>query len=346
MGGSSTGKTRACWEAVQPLSGKWRLWHPFDPDRAEAALEDLHRVGPYTVVWLNEAQHYLGDPVSGGRIAAAVHHLLVSPERGPVLVLGTLWPEYEKQYTALPRPGAEDPYSRARELLAGRTLTVPDSFDAQALAAAAVLAEDGDRLMADALTRARTDGRVTQDLAGAPQLLNRYQNASPAAKAVLEGAMDARRLGIGLHLPQAFLTDAAIDYLDQSDYDQLTDDWAELAYAELARLVHGKQAPCAAPPPAPHGVRLPPLPPRHQPRRLRGHSSDSPTTSNNTAEPPPATRARPPPSGMPPTPTSPTPTTCTTSPTQPRIATACNGPTTSVTALPTTATPTPCAVWL
>ncbi|WP_088245474.1 helix-turn-helix transcriptional regulator [Streptomyces sp. LUP47B] len=257
VGGSSTGKTRACWEAVQPLEEKgWRLWHPFHPGRAEAALENLHRVGPRTVVWLNEAQHYLGDPVSGERIAAAVHHLLISRERGPVLVLGTLWPEYEKQYTALPRPGAEDPYSRTRELLAGRTLTVPDAFDAPALAAAADLAESGDRLMADALTRARTDGHMTQDLAGAPQLLSRYQNASPAAKAVLEAAMDARRLGVGLHLPQAFLTDAAIDYLDQSDYDQLTDDWVELAYAELARLVHGKQAPLR---------RTTPRPPRRPP---------------------------------------------------------------------------------
>lgn len=34
VGTSSTGKTRACWEAVQPLSQKgWRLWHPFDPTR-------------------------------------------------------------------------------------------------------------------------------------------------------------------------------------------------------------------------------------------------------------------------------------------------------------------------
>lgn len=31
VGTSSTGKTRACWEAVQPLAEKgWRLWHPFD----------------------------------------------------------------------------------------------------------------------------------------------------------------------------------------------------------------------------------------------------------------------------------------------------------------------------
>ncbi|ONK15567.1 helix-turn-helix transcriptional regulator [Streptomyces sp. MP131-18] len=268
VGTSSTGKTRACWEAVQPLADQgWWLWHPFHPDRAQAALEQLHHVRPRTVVWLNEAQHYLGDRALGEQIAAAVHHLLVRPERGPVLVLGTLWPEYEAQYNALPRPGEADPYSRVRELLAGRTLAVPDAFDAPALSAAAVLAEEGDRLLADTLTRARTDGRLTQDLAGAPELLNRYQHASPAAKALLHAAMDARRLGVGLHLPQAFLTDAATDYLSQSDYDQLTDNWAERAYAELAKLVHGKQAPLP---------RTNPRPPRRPPTTTPGAGTVAP----------------------------------------------------------------------
>jgi hypothetical protein len=259
VGASSTGKTRACWEAVQPLADQgWRLWHPFDPTRAQAALEQLHRVGPRTVVWLNEAQHYLGDRAVGEQIAAAVHRLLVSRERGPVLVLGTLWPEYATQYTALPIPTELDLHSRVRELLAGHLLAVPDAFDAHALAVARALAKDGDWLLADALTRAHADGRITQDLAGAPELLNRYQHAGPAAKAVLQAAMDARRLGVGLHLPQAFLTDAATDYLSQSDYDQLTDGWAEQAYAELAKPVHGKEAPLRQTTPRP--LRRPPAP--------------------------------------------------------------------------------------
>ncbi|MEU6170012.1 tetratricopeptide repeat protein [Streptomyces tanashiensis] len=214
-----------------------------DPTRAQDALEDLPRVAPRTVVWLNEAQHYLGDRTMGERIAAAVHQLLVTVECGPVLVLGTLWPEYAAGYMALPAPGAEDPHSRVRELLAGRTLTVPELFDAPALAAAAALAEGGDGLLAGALSRAGVDGRVTQDLAGAPELLNRYRHATPAAAATLKAAMDARRLGVGLHLSQAFLTEAAADYLTDTDYDQLTDAWAEQAFAELAALVHGKQAP-------------------------------------------------------------------------------------------------------
>ncbi|MFJ5680308.1 hypothetical protein [Streptomyces sp. NPDC093097] len=268
VGTSSTGKTRACWEAVQPLAAQgWRLWHPFDPTRAEAALDELEHVAPRTVVWLNEAQHYLGNPHVGEQVAAALHTLLTHPNRRPVLVLGTLWPEYADQYTALPHPGAPDPHSRVRELLAARTLIVPDTFDHEALRTATTLAQNGDRLLADTLTRARTDGRITQDLAGAPELLRRYEHGTPAVKAMLEAAMDARRLGVGLHLPQPFLTDAAIDYLTDHDYDELTDDWAEAAFADLARPVHGKRAPLRRsnarpkrrPPgsPAPATTRLP-----------------------------------------------------------------------------------------
>ncbi|MFJ8896927.1 helix-turn-helix domain-containing protein [Leifsonia sp. NPDC102414] len=260
VGTSSTGKTRACWQAVQALAKKrWRLWHPFDPTRAEAALADLHRVGPRTVLWLNEAQHYLGDRKFGEQIAAAVHQLLIDDRRGPVLVLGTLWPEYAHDYTALPEPGRDDPYSRVRELLAGRTASVPDTFDTAALAAATALAQNGDALLTDALTRNQDSGRITQDLAGAPELLRRYeQPRQAAARALLEVAMDARRLGVGLHLSQAFLTDAAPDYLSDDAYDQLSDDWAEQAYAELAKPVHGKQAPLRRTTPRP--PRRPPTP--------------------------------------------------------------------------------------
>ena len=69
VGGSSTGKTRACWEALQLLREQepgWRLWHPIDPSRPDAALRELAAVGPRTVVWLNEAQFYL-DVADGAR---------------------------------------------------------------------------------------------------------------------------------------------------------------------------------------------------------------------------------------------------------------------------------------
>ncbi|MGW6418389.1 hypothetical protein [Streptomyces sp. NPDC055055] len=244
VGGSSTGKTRACWEAVQPLAEHgWRLWHPHHPARADAALADLTRVGPRTVVWLNEAQHYLGAPGEvGERIAAAVHRLLIDQERAPVLVLGTLWSDYARTYTQLPSHAGPDPHSRVRELLAGRTVAVPDVFDPDALRTADTLAEAGDRDLAATLVRARGSGRIAQDLAGAPELLRRYQEGTAAQQAVLRAAMDARRLGMGLHLPWAFLVDAAADYLDEV-WNALPEDWAETALHELARPGHGAHAP-------------------------------------------------------------------------------------------------------
>jgi hypothetical protein len=87
VGGSSTGKTRACWEALALLRGRpeaWRLWHPIDPSRPDAALRELPGIGPRTVVWLNEAQFYL-DVTDGG----------------------------------------SDPHAQARELLAGHDIAVP-----------------------------------------------------------------------------------------------------------------------------------------------------------------------------------------------------------------------------
>ncbi|MFJ3174748.1 helix-turn-helix domain-containing protein [Streptomyces roseus] len=243
VGPSSTGKTRACWEAVQTLSEHgWRLWHPYDPSRVEAALAGVQQVGPRTVVWLNEAQHYLGDIHHGEILAATLRTLLTDRTRGPVLILGTLWPEYEREYSALPQPGRPDPHPQVRELLAGRTVSIPDTFDQAALGAARLIADGGDTLLASALQRA-ADGRVTQELAGAPELLRRYRSASAPAQSLLHAAMDARRLGVGLHLPIDFLMDAAIAYLSDHEYDLLTENWAELALDELTKPVHGQLAP-------------------------------------------------------------------------------------------------------
>ncbi|MEU7060292.1 hypothetical protein [Streptomyces sp. NPDC046197] len=245
VGASATGKTRACWEAVQPLAEEgWRLWHPIEPARARALAAGLERVRARTVVWLNEAQHYLGDPLRGEDVVAGLRNLLASPERGPILVLGTLWPQYAEWFMRLPAALVDDEaeYRSTRHLLAGRMVTIPDAFDEEELYRARVIAQD-DCLLADTLTRAGADGRVTQDLAGAPELLRRYVQAPPACRALLEAAMDARRLGVGLRLPQAFLSSAAIGYLKDHEYEELAEDWEEAAYADLARPVHGRHAP-------------------------------------------------------------------------------------------------------
>ncbi len=258
VGGSSTGKTRACWEALQVLRvqpDQWRLWHPIDPTRSDAALRELPGIGPQTVVWLNEAQYYL-DPTDGAlgeRVAAGLRELLRDPARAPVLVLATLWPRYWDTLTARRDKGA-DPHAQARELLAGHDITVPAAFTPAQLDQLGK-AEDARLALAAATAQ---DGHVIQFLAGAPELLARYRNAPPAAAALIGAAMDARRLGMGAGLPRAFLEAAVPAYLTEAEWDALGEDWLEQALTYAAVPCKGVPGPLTC---------IRPRPPRSRPAR-------------------------------------------------------------------------------
>ena len=247
IAGSSAGKTRACWEALRPLrnAGGWRLWHPYHPSRVEAALAKLDEVGPRTVVWLNETQNYLGGP-NGERVAAGLRSLLTDPARGPVLVLGTLWPGH---YTDLTR----DTGSQVRHVLAnmGAVIEVPYTFTGTDLTTLHRAAAHDPRL-AWAADHAR-DGQITQYLAGAPELLQRLHTASAGTKALILAAMDARRMGHRNALPLALLDQAAPAYLTDTQWHQLGDDWLEQALAGATRLCKGAPGPLA--PMSPEGPR-------------------------------------------------------------------------------------------
>jgi hypothetical protein len=244
VGGSSTGKTRACWEALELLRKRpepWRLWHPIDPSRPEAALRELPLIGPLTVVWLNEAQFYLDPPASGlgERIAAGLRELLRDPGRAPVVVLATLWPQFWDALTVRPGKGEADVHPQARELLSARDISVPAAFTAAQLQQPDVAADPRLTLAANSAE----DGQVVQFLAGAPELMARYHNAPPAAAALLNAAIDGRRLGMGIALPLTFLEAAAPGYLTDADWDGLAEDWLEQALTYTAAPCKGIRAP-------------------------------------------------------------------------------------------------------
>ncbi|WP_189554693.1 hypothetical protein [Streptomyces lavendofoliae] len=238
VGGSSTGKTRACWEALAPLresNEPWRLWHPIAPTRPDAVLADLADLAPHTVVWLNEAQFYLTADRLGEQVAAELRTLLRDRRRGPVLVLATLWPNYWDALTA--RAGREL-HPQARELLDGHRIGVPDAFTAADLTALHGTV-DRDPRLGEAAAHA-TDGQITQYLAGVQVLLNRYQNAAPpATKALIHAAMDARRLGAGPRIPLAWLTQAAPGYLTETEWDHTGEDWLEQALDYATKPCNG-----------------------------------------------------------------------------------------------------------
>ncbi|AJT69663.2 hypothetical protein T261_8066 [Streptomyces lydicus] len=235
VGGSSTGKTRALWEAVRKLPDSWRLWHPIAPTRPDAVLVGLPDIAPKTVVWLNEAQHYLAPDLVGEQVAAGLRDLLRDPARGPVLVLATLWPEH---WESLTTRTDVDRHAHARELLLrGRRIDVPDEFTDTDLAALMAIAGEDPRL-AEAAERSQ-DRQVTQYLAGVPVLMDRYNAARGATRALIYAAMDARRLGAGPRLPLAWLADAAPGYLTTTEGNQLPKDWLSQALDRVTRECDG-----------------------------------------------------------------------------------------------------------
>ena len=192
VGGSSTGKTRAAFEAVRQCLPDWSLLRPVD---AADLLEQVRSgaAGPQTVLWLNETQIFLrGQP----DVAVALRRLLAGDE--PVVVVGTMWPEFWKELTSAPDDGGPDVNHQARELLLhdADRVDVPETFAGRDLVQLNhVLAADP--RLATAAEAAGSDGKVVQVLAGGPELVQRYDHPADAedrfGKAVLTAAMDARR---------------------------------------------------------------------------------------------------------------------------------------------------------
>ncbi|MFJ4407246.1 tetratricopeptide repeat protein [Streptomyces sp. NPDC088910] len=243
VGESSTGKTRTFWEAIQQLPPKWRLWQGSDSAPHADLAAELEKIGPYTVVWLNEAQRFLltADPAEGEQLAAALRRIMYTPERRPVLILVTLWPEYWDQLTSEPRDGQRDLHPNARHVLNGSSIRVPVTFEERDLDNLKEAAAHDARL-AQAMERAE-QRQVAQYLAGVPALIQRYQTAPRPVRALIDAAMDLRRIGFGENIPLELLEAAAYEYLTDLEFDYLPADWLEDALAYAAKPQRGVRGP-------------------------------------------------------------------------------------------------------
>ncbi len=259
-GGSSTGKTRAAYEAVADRLAGWKLDYPQDP----AALKERLDAGipARTVLWLGELRQY-ADADGGTAVLGRLADLLEGDGR---LLITTMWPEQWNAYTAAARagPGTAGPAGTAGRLLEplpkltgsdpaaidparGGVIDVPDRFAAADLEAAA---RAGDPRLAEAAAAAAgagQDGQLTQYLAGVPDLLRRYAGSGGDAygQAIITAAMDATRLGYASPLPAALLQEAAVGYLtgpqrtkDIASWRDTALDWAT---AELMGAVRALQ---------------------------------------------------------------------------------------------------------
>ncbi len=265
-GGSSTGKTRAAYEAVADRLADWRVDYPLDPGALTARLEA--GIPDRTVLWLGELRQY-ADADGGAAVLGRLADLFQGEGR---LVITTMWPEQWATYAAAARagPGAADPAGTAGRLLEplpeltgrdpagidparGGVIDVPARFAPADLDAAARV---GDPLLAEAAD-AGPDGQLTQYLAGVPDLLRHYKGTGgdPYGQAVITAAMDATRLGHASPLPAALLQEAAVGYLTGQQRTKDIASWRDkaLTYAttELNGAVRALQP---IPPPSGTGV--------------------------------------------------------------------------------------------
>lgn len=225
VGGSSVGKTRSLHEAVLALLPDWWLLHPADGGRI-ADLAD-HAPGPL-VVWLDELQNH----VSGAHQLTAATVRALSGRPHPVLLVGTLWPHYYDTWTATPasRHG-EDPYGAERELLKlAEVVTLGIDLSPAERERAATLATSDDRLR---VALESQDFGLTQVIAGAPQLVHRWEAADPYARALLTAAVDATLMGVQSAVTESLLRAAAPGYCDPRQRAGAPGDWFEeaLGYA-------------------------------------------------------------------------------------------------------------------
>ena len=201
----------------------------------------------------------------GERVAAGLRELMRDPARAPVRCWPALSRELEHGLTARPAGGA-DPHAQARELLAGKTSPCPRRSPRRRWAGSHQTA-DARMVPAAAGGRGRRGDPVPGRGAGAA---GRYRNAPPAAAALIHAAIDARRLGVGAALPQAFLEAAAPGYLTDAEWDAAGRGLAGAGPGLYRRPAKGVRGPLTAIRPRPASARPPP-------RTAREHSASNGT---------------------------------------------------------------------
>jgi hypothetical protein len=242
VGTSCSGKTRTLYEAVNQVFPDWTLVRLDDIDSLTRVLYD--GIPGHTVVWLDELQKFLTNESNEGvRAARGIRQLLNHPDSPPIAFAATIWPTNLEELKKRPDPagarvGLEEISSLLRHPAAYR-VDVPDVFTEDELGPVS----RADPRMAKAIQYA-ADGQVTQVLAGGTQLVHRVysdqahigQVFSPAARAVILGAADLRRIGYPNPVPRWAIAGAAHDYLEPAERRWLNPaTWIQDALDEAAQ---------------------------------------------------------------------------------------------------------------
>ncbi|MET7400564.1 hypothetical protein ABZS66_44510 [Dactylosporangium sp. NPDC005572] len=227
VGGSSTGKTRSLYEAIHDVAPNWYLVQPAE---TEELLELKHDPPGRTIFWLDELQRYLGGhpPLSAECVRALT--------RKPNIVVGTLWPDH---YDARIMGGQSDPAGAddiRRLLRSAIVISVAEDFTTAERERAYEKAEEDARIRIALETR---DAGLTQVLAGGPALVLHWEQARPYAKAMINAAADAHRLGVQSPLSEDLLVEAMAGYLSGHRRVKPPGQWLSDAVPYATQPLHG-----------------------------------------------------------------------------------------------------------
>jgi tetratricopeptide (TPR) repeat protein len=243
VGESSTGKTRAAYEAVCNLPSDWNLYYPIAPSKPKALIDALHsdRLIPKTVLWLDELREYL-IPTGGEEAAAHLHDFL--QRTGPFMVVATIWPQDWSLLTTDPTPEAAAPYPQARDLM--RSVAHRIDIDATFDQAELVEAVRNDSRMRQAYHSTTEHNQITQYLAAGFALTEWYATIGseyPGAWAIVTACMDAHRFGHPEPVTEEFLGLAAPRYLTREIWGALGSDWLSKALQISTQTLRGAARP-------------------------------------------------------------------------------------------------------
>ncbi|MFV2020610.1 hypothetical protein [Micromonospora sp. LOL_023] len=233
LGGSSVGKTRAAYEGIRACLPEYQVLVPSD-NRDILWMLDRKLRKPL-VVWLDELQRFLIDQPDHFDKG---HLLALWSLRKPVVVIGTMWPDH---YQAFLEPSRGDRMSeksdRARQVInMAQLLYVQEHLAPTEMSTAKVLAEKDPRIK---IALDDKNYGVTQVLAGAPDLVDRWIYANRQEKSVITAAIDIGRMGIGGPLSDLLLKTAAQVYMDSETLARAPVDWYDSAISYAIKPLKG-----------------------------------------------------------------------------------------------------------
>ena len=245
VGESAAGKTRTALRGAAARLGRWRLLVPTGGEQLNQLIRADVDVGR-SVIWLDNIHQFLtgADALN----VTTIQHLR-RRRRGPVLIIGTVWPTVYAQLTAEAPAGPVDSNAAARAVL--RQVDSDGRFVLDAVWSPAELERaeaSTDPRIVEALA-AGEDAKLGQALASVPDLIHKWRDgidphlgANPYGQAVLTAAILCRIVGHPEPIPAKVLHPLAEALLTDRQRGEAEPIWFHQAIAWARLPVRGSAA--------------------------------------------------------------------------------------------------------